>query len=164
LPYFSRAKVIIGVMPMSGASALAHGLRGVRFSSASRQRAERSFCCARGMPRAARTLSAAAIWGFLGGPPLRSHPLPERNQLRQLRISKELQVGRVHLGVTAESPKILIDGCGIQEERQPVRNVGIYARAARVKYVEVILKADRTRAEHGGINDVGYDATALFFR
>ena len=47
---------MIGVMPIGVFSANDHFLRGVKFSSASKHRAERSFCCARGRPREIKNL------------------------------------------------------------------------------------------------------------
>lgn len=60
LPWCSRDQSMIGVMPIRGFCALPHVLPGLRSSRASRHKAERSFCCARGSSKLRRMERASA--------------------------------------------------------------------------------------------------------
>lgn len=67
LPYWLAAKSMIGVMPMSGLPAFDQGVFEPTLTNASNVSADRSFCCARGSPNAARISSASVIRFFAIG-------------------------------------------------------------------------------------------------
>src|SRR4030067_109736 len=169
---------MIGVMPMSGSCASLHALPGDKSSNASRASAERSFCCARGIPRSARTVSASAIFLFflLTGIPaldvtinfflaqglLRTRPLTELNQSLPWRITHRTQVGGVHLRVPAEIAEVPVHDGGVEEQPQPMGEIGRQALLVMVKDIQMILEPVVFVLKLPRFDDIGHDTAGSF--
>src|SRR3989338_7608861 len=167
---------MIGVMPMSGSCASLHALRGDRSSNASKASAERSFCCARGMPRSARTEIASAIFLFflltgilvfniavdifLTQGLLCTRPLTESDQRLPRRVAHCAQVGGVHLRVPAEIAEVPVHDGGVEEQPQPICKIGGQALLVMVKDVQVILEPVVVVLKLFGFDDIGNQTAA----
>src|ERR1017187_5654488 len=99
----------MGVIPTSGFVAAGHDFRCVRSSSASRHKAERSFCWARGIPNSPSTRRASAILfrsaierrylltdQFLRKLPLYLRPPAKFFQIPAARVSEKTEIRRVY--------------------------------------------------------------------
>src|SRR3990170_4702403 len=171
---------MIGVMPMSGSCASLHAFPGDRSSNASKASAERSFCCARGIPRSTRTESASAIFLFflltgilvfniavdifLAQGMLRARPLAETDQCLPRRVAHRAQVGGVYLRVPAEIAEVPVHDGGVEEQPQPMGKIGRQALLVMVKNVQVILEPVVIVLKLFGFDDIGHYTAALFLR
>src|SRR3990172_1264375 len=171
---------MIGVIPMSGPCASLHSLPGDRSSNASRASAERSFCCARGIPRSTRTESASAIFLFfllagilvfniavdifLTQGLLCTRPLTESDQCLPRRVAHRAQVGGVHLRVPAEIAEVPVHDGGVEKQPQTMGEIGRQSLFPMVKDIQVILEPVELVLKLFGFDDIGHYTAALFLR
>ena len=59
-----------------------------------------------------------------------------------IRVGQGPKIGSVHLSVTAEAPKILVNHGGIQESIKSDRQIAVQAVPGRVEVIQVIFKTD----------------------
>ena len=147
-------------MPIKGFCASDHFRAGRRSSSARRQRAERSFCCARGKPREIRILCALSMCGFVliwraflldrqsspASELSRTAPISRgRSSAVSVGILHEPKIRCIDLGVSVEAAEIIVHGRRVEKCGQAMGECFRQAVLVLVKNVQVIFEAEHRR-------------------
>jgi hypothetical protein len=119
--------------------------------------ADRSLCCARGIPISVRMRSASFTLPCNGR-------LPHFPELFESRVAQSAKIRRVDLGVPAEHPKVVVDALGIQVVDQATSHGSRQPVAALVDHVQVVLEPDSVTGRGRILQQIRDDASPFFFR